>query len=134
MLRISTGAAAVDAILAGGVETKCITEVYGEYRTGKTQLCHTLCVTCQLPPASGGAAGKVAVIDTEGAFRPERVRAVAARYGLDGDAVLDNVLAARAHTFEQMEDLLVGLAARMVRKRGGEREEEEEKGGGGGGF
>ena len=41
--------------------------------TGKTQLVHTLCVTCQLPPDQGGAAGKVAVIDSEGAFRPERV-------------------------------------------------------------
>ena len=56
----------------------------------------------------------MAVIDTEGAFRPERVRCVAARYGLDGDAVLDNILSARAHTFEQMDDLLVGLAARMA--------------------
>lgn len=59
VLRVSTGAAAVDAILGGGIETKCITEVYGEYRTGKTQMVHTLCVTCQLPPGQGGAAGKV---------------------------------------------------------------------------
>lgn len=57
---------------------------------------------------------QVAVIDTEGAFRPEHVRCVAARYGLDGDAVLDNILSSRAHTFEQMDDLLVGLAARMA--------------------
>ena len=82
--------------------------------TGKTQLVHTLCVTCQHPPDQGGAAGTVAVIDSEGAFRPERVRAVALRFGLDPDAVLDNVLAARAHTFEQMDDLLVALAARMA--------------------
>lgn len=61
VLRVSTGAAAVDAILGGGIETKAITEVYGEYRTGKTQLVHTLCVTCQLPPGQGGAAGKVRI-------------------------------------------------------------------------
>lgn len=35
-------------ILLGGVETGSITELYGEFRSGKTQLCHTLCVTCQV--------------------------------------------------------------------------------------
>lgn len=35
-------------ILAGGIETGSITELYGEFRSGKTQLCHTLCVTCQV--------------------------------------------------------------------------------------
>lgn len=130
-----------------------ITEVFGEWRTGKTQLCHTLCVTTQIggenggarrggggsavaaagaacaahdlplcccpalpalntltppalrplpfPPAPTPGAGKVAYIDTEGGFRPERIRPIAERYGLDADAVLDNVLYARAHTYEQ---------------------------------
>lgn len=32
----------------GGIETGSITELYGEFRSGKTQLCHTLCVTCQV--------------------------------------------------------------------------------------
>ena len=36
-----------------------ITEVYGEFRCGKTQLCHTMCVTTQLPRDMGGAEGKV---------------------------------------------------------------------------
>lgn len=62
-------------------------------RTGKTQLCHTLCVTVQLPMAQGGGAGKAAYIDTEGTFRPERIKAIAARYNLDPEAVLDNVSA-----------------------------------------
>lgn len=34
---------------------------------------------------------QVAYIDTEGTFRPERIRPIAARYGLDEEAVLDNV-------------------------------------------
>jgi len=72
----------VDAMLGGGISTQSITEVYGEYRTGKvsdtllairnlsnawsqTQLCHTLCVATQLPEDQGGASGKVAYIDTE---------------------------------------------------------------------
>lgn len=59
-----------------------ITEAFGEFRTGKTQLCHTLCVTAQLPPAMGGASGKAAYIDTEGTFRPDRIKAIAERFGM----------------------------------------------------
>lgn len=33
--------------------------VYGEFRTGKTQLAHTMSVLAQLPPEMGGASGKV---------------------------------------------------------------------------
>lgn len=32
----------------GGVETGSITELFGEFRTGKSQICHTLAVTCQV--------------------------------------------------------------------------------------
>lgn len=63
-------------LLGGGIETGSITEVFGEFRTGKTQLCHTLAVTCQLPIANGGGEGKCLYIDTEGTFRPERLLAV----------------------------------------------------------
>ena len=47
-----------------------MTELYGEFRTGKTQLMHTLAVTGQLPVENGGGGGKVMFIDTEGTFRP----------------------------------------------------------------
>lgn len=39
----------------GGIETMSITEAFGEFRTGKTQLCHTLCVTAQLPIEMNGS-------------------------------------------------------------------------------
>lgn len=32
----------------GGIETGSITELFGEFRTGKSQICHTLAVTCQV--------------------------------------------------------------------------------------
>lgn len=51
---IKTGCDALDKLLQGGIETGSITELYGEFRTGKTQLCHQLCVTCQLPIKDGG--------------------------------------------------------------------------------
>ena len=65
------------------MEAGSITELYGEFRTGKTQLCHTLSVICQLPVSEGGAAGKALYIDTEGTFRPERLRDISQRFQLD---------------------------------------------------
>ena len=65
LLRLTTGSKRLDEMLGGGVESMAITEVFGEFRTGKTQLCHTLCVTAQLPRSQGGGNGKVAYIDTE---------------------------------------------------------------------
>ncbi|KAI6044411.1 Rad51-domain-containing protein [Pisolithus marmoratus] len=92
VLVISTGSKSVDSILGGGLMSQSITEVYGEYRTGKTQLAHTMCVVAQLPPDLGGASGKVAYIDTEGTFRPDRIRAIADRFGVDGSMALENIL------------------------------------------
>jgi hypothetical protein len=80
----------------GGIETGSITELFGEFRTGKTQLCLTLCVTCQLPISQGGGEGKALYIDTEGTFRPERLAPIAERYQLNPDDVMDNVAYARA--------------------------------------
>ena len=56
--RISTGSAELDRILGGGIESMGITEAFGEFRTGKTQIAHTLCVTTQMPGERHGG-GKV---------------------------------------------------------------------------
>ncbi|BEJ11635.1 hypothetical protein CspHIS471_0200950 [Cutaneotrichosporon sp. HIS471] len=117
VIYISTGSKAVDSMLGGGVATQSITEVYGEFRTGKTQLCHTLCVTTQLPDEQGGASGRVAYIDTEGTFRPDRVRAVADRFGVDSQMALENILCVRAWSSEQQCELLLELAVRFVEDR-----------------
>ena len=53
IVKISTGCKDLDNILGGGWETQTITELYGEYRTGKSQLCATACVTTQLPVEGG---------------------------------------------------------------------------------
>lgn len=92
-----TNPQAFDAILGGGVETGSITEAYGEFRTGKTQLSHTLAVTCQLGFEQGGGQGKCIYLDTEGNFRPERIEKIAERFGLDPEATLDNIIVARAY-------------------------------------
>lgn len=117
IIQLGTGARELDKLLGGGVETGSITEIFGEFRTGKTQLCHTLCVTCQLPVAQGGAEGKALYIDTEGTFRPERLLAIAERYGLEGQDVLDNVAYARAYNSDHQSQLLVQASAMMSESR-----------------
>ncbi|ETW18897.1 hypothetical protein PFAG_02057 [Plasmodium falciparum Santa Lucia] len=113
VLKITTGSTVFDQTLGGGIESMCITELFGENRCGKTQVCHTLAVTAQLPKSLNGGNGKVCYIDTEGTFRPEKVCKIAERYGLDGEAVLDNILYARAFTHEHLYQLLAISAAKM---------------------
>eukprot|EP00842_Homolaphlyctis_polyrhiza_P006520 jgi/Hompol1/686/HPOL_000807-RA len=117
VITISTGSKSLDALLGGGIETGAITEIFGEFRTGKTQLCHTLSVICQLPMDMGGAEGKCLYIDTEGTFRPERLLATAERYGMDGDEILDNVAVARAYNSDHQLKLLGTAAAMMAEQR-----------------
>jgi len=107
----------LDGILSGGIETGSITEIFGEFRTGKTQLCHTLCVTCQLPLDDGGGEGKALYIDTEGTFRPERLVSIAERYGLAPEQVLDNVAYARAYNSDHQSKLLIQASAMMAESR-----------------
>ena len=69
IFRISTGSMELNKLLGGGLESMAITEVFGEFRTGKTQLSHTMCVTTQLPGEGGFTGGKIIYIDTENTFR-----------------------------------------------------------------
>jgi len=90
-----------------------ITEVFGEFRTGKTQLSHTLCATSQIPKPSGFTGGKVIYIDTENTFRPDRLKDIANRFDLDAEAMLDNVLYARAYTSDHQLELMDYVAAKF---------------------
>ncbi|QIX01588.1 hypothetical protein AMS68_007105 [Peltaster fructicola] len=117
LISITTGSKQLDTLLAGGIETGSITEIFGEFRTGKSQICHTLAVTCQLPFDMGGGEGKCLYIDTEGTFRPVRLLSVANRYGLSGEEVLDNVAYARAYNSDHQLQLLNQAAQMMTETR-----------------
>ena len=116
-MRISTGSSDLDAMMCGGLETKSITEIYGEFRTGKSQLCHTMAVTAQLDQSHGGGQGKVIYIDTENTFRPERVRQIAERFNLDPEITLQNINVARAYNVEHQGQLLSLAAGLMSEQR-----------------
>jgi len=111
---LSTGSKQLDKILGGGFESQSISEVYGEFRCGKTQLCHTMCVVAQLPKDMGGAEGKTAYIDTEGTFRPERIMQIAERFGIDGETALQNITYARCANSEHQLELLEALGEHFV--------------------
>nr|WCZ58695.1 DNA repair protein RAD51 homolog 1 [Seculamonas ecuadoriensis] len=117
IVHVTTGSKELDKLLGGGFETGSITEMFGEFRTGKTQLCHTLAVTCQLPVAQGGGEGKALYIDTEGTFRPQRLQQIAERFGLNPDDVMDNVAYARAYNSDHQSSLLVQASALMSESR-----------------
>jgi meiotic recombination protein DMC1 len=63
-------------------------------------------VIAQLPRSLGGADGKVAYIDTEGTFRPERIAQIAERFGMDPDTAQENIAYARALNSEHQLELL----------------------------
>lgn len=94
--KITTGSRNLDNLLGGGIEVKTITELFGEFGSGKTQLCHQLAVNVQLPREKGGLAKKAVYIDTEGTFRWERVEAMAKALGLDPDKIMEGILYVRA--------------------------------------
>ena len=109
MLRCNTGSPDLNRILGGGIETDAITELIGEFGSGKTQICFTLSVLAQMPIDQGGFASKVCVIDTEGTFIPERIKQIAEARGLDSNQILQNVLVARAYNSEHQTILIKNL-------------------------
>jgi len=106
VLRLSTGSEALDKMVNGGLETQTITEFYGEYGTGKSQICHQLCVNVQLPPERGGLNGAALYVDTENTFRLERIVQMSKHLGLDPEQVVRNIIYAEAYTSDHQMFLL----------------------------
>lgn len=112
--RISTNAKTLDDLLGGGLETNAITEAYGKFASGKTQLSFQLSVNAQLPLNKGGLDGAVLFIDTEGTFRPERIDSIAKAKELDPEQALNNIKVVRTTTTEQ-QILSIERADKLVR-------------------
>ena len=112
--RIQTGSKSLDELLGGGVEANAITEAYGKFASGKTQLGFQLSVNVQRPVEGGGLGGKTLFIDTEGTFRPDRIEQISKASGADSKQVLENILVVRATTTDQ-QILAVERADKLVR-------------------
>jgi DNA repair protein RadA len=106
VLRLTSGSKVIDVLLDGGLETQTITEFYGEYGTGKSQICHQLCVNVQLPPERGGLNGAALYVDSENTFRTERIVQMSRHLGLDPEQVAKNIIYAEAYTSDHQMFLL----------------------------
>jgi DNA repair protein RadA len=109
MLRCSTGSGALDDLLLGGIETQAVTEFYGEFGSGKSQICHTLCATARQPAESGGLDANTIYIDTEGTFRPERVQEIARSRGYDSTQILKSIAVCKVYNSSHLELIIKNL-------------------------
>ncbi|MFW9899101.1 MAG: DNA repair and recombination protein RadA [Candidatus Thorarchaeota archaeon] len=114
--KLSTGSQNLNELLAGGIETGAVTELFGEYRTGKTQLAHQFCVNVQLLEEEGGLEGNALYIDTEGTFRPERIIQIAEAKDLDHNKVLQNITVGRAYNSDH-QILLIKEASKIIEEK-----------------
>lgn len=101
--RISTGSKCFDELLGGGFEVNAITEIYGEFGSGKTQICHTSAVMVQQKITDGGLEGGVIYVDTENTFRPERIVSISKARNIDHVSVLENIVVAKAFNSAHQE-------------------------------
>lgn len=97
MGKISTGSEKMDELLGGGIETQTLTEAFGAYGSGKSQLAFQLAVSVQRDRNDGGLESGCIFIDTENTFRPERVKEISENAGMDPEEVMNDIYVARAY-------------------------------------
>ncbi len=117
----TTGAEQVDDLMDGGITTGRITEIFGGFKSGKTNTVNTLCITVQLPRAEGGLDGDVIYIDTEGTFSKAKVSRIARRFGIDPGKALSRIHLAKVYSadhqlqmIEQCERLLTRFPVKLI--------------------
>jgi DNA repair protein RadA len=114
---ITTGSRELDRILGGGIATSKLTEVFGPFKSGKTNLAHTIAVTVQLPKKRGGLGGTVAYIDSENTFSREKLKRITQRFELDPDKVLTSIFHARIYSSDHQSQM-ISKAESLARERG----------------
>jgi DNA repair protein RadA len=114
--RYSTGAASFDTFLNGGFETQSITEIAGEFGSGKSQICHTLCAAAlalledeSLDVTDNRVFGSIIFIDTENIFHANRVYQIAEQKNLDPEDILKRIYHCNVYSSEQLETLIDDL-------------------------
>jgi DNA repair protein RadA len=107
LVRFTTGSKNLDDFLKGGVESQAITELAGEFGSGKSQICHTLCVTAA--KGTQGQINSIIFVDTENTFRPERVHQIAEARGLDSEEIMKKVFVCKIVNSAQLEALIRNL-------------------------
>jgi DNA repair protein RadA len=107
LVRYTTGSKSLDDFLKGGIESQAITELTGEFGSGKSQICHTLCVTAATNNSS--KINSIIFVDTENTFRPERIHQIAEARGLDSEEIMKKVFVCKIVNSAQLEALIRNL-------------------------
>jgi len=109
VVKLPTGSTNMNELLGGGIESRAITEVFGQYGSGKTQIAHSLAVN----RIAMDEDSIVVFIDTENTFRPERIIQMAEGLDLDPTETLKRIKTARAYNSdhqmllaEKVDDLI----------------------------
>jgi DNA repair protein RadA len=110
LFKCTTGSAKLDSFLKGGIETQAITEIAGEFGSGKSQICYTLCVTANTPLDRKGLNGNVIFIDTENTFRAERIFQIAEHMGVnEPDEILRKIYVCKIFNTSHLEVIIQNL-------------------------
>ncbi len=113
VIKLDTGCPQINELLGGGVETGAITECFGEFGSGKTQIGHVLVAqTLAMDPEAS-----VVFIDTENTFRPERIKQLVEPLGLNYEESLARIMIARAYNSDH-QMLLAEKVESLISEQG----------------
>ena len=106
IIRFTSGSQDFDLFLGGGIETQALTEIAGEFGSGKSQLCYTICVTAN----EGSPDNGIIFVDTENTFRAERIHQIAESRGLDAEEIMKKIFVCRIYYSAHLEAVIRSLA------------------------
>jgi len=114
--KISTGSKNLNNLLGGGIETQSVTEMFGQFGSGKTQIAFQLAVNVQRPVEDGGLNGNCLFLDAENTFRPDRIKQMADALEFDGTEVLNNIYTARCYNSDH-QMILTEKAGELIKEK-----------------
>jgi DNA repair protein RadA len=104
----------LDNLFKGGIETKAVTQFYGDSGSGKTQICHSLATIVSQDKSKGGVDGRCIYIDTESTFRADRVSEIAKARGFNSDLALENIILYQPLNSEMQELVVERLIPKVL--------------------
>jgi DNA repair protein RadA len=113
LIKFTSGSQAFDLFLGGGIETQALTEIAGEFGSGKSQLCYTICVTAN----EGSPDNGIIFVDTENTFRAERIHQIAESRGLDAEEIMKKIFVCRIYYSAHLEAVIRSLAKSIEQYR-----------------
>jgi DNA repair protein RadA len=92
----------INEILEGGFHLGKLYLLFGEFATGKSQICHNLCVQVYGGLKEGKIQCNIIFIDTENTFRPKRIVEISENEGRDYKEVLNSIKVLNAPNTESI--------------------------------